>query len=212
MRNVHLKPEEGDVNSRNFLISAAVGSAATLLFDPTTGRRRRALIGDKLVHAGRVTRNRLGTATGDISNRARGLTAAARHRASDDQVDDATIAGRVRARLGRACSHPRAVDVFVWNGSVTLRGLILAAEVTDVVEAVTAVPGVTNVINELEPHVDSDGIPSLQGNGRRTGWNLSPRRWSPITRTLVGAGIVAGVIAARRSRRRSDEISYADAF
>ena len=201
------------MNSRNILISAAVGSAATLLFDPTTGRRRRALIGDKLVHAGRITRSGLGAATRDISNRARGLTAAARHPTSNEQVDDATIADRVRARLGRVCSHPRAVDVFVWNGSVTLRGLILAAEVTDVVEAVSSVPGVTNVINELEPHVDSNGVPSLQGNGRLAGWTLSPRRWSPVTRTFVGAGIVAGVIAAaRRSRRRRDEISYADAF
>ena len=199
------------MNSRNILISAAVGSAATLLFDPATGRRRRALVGDKLVHAGRLTRRGVGALARDLSNRARGLTAVARRRTADGQVDDGTIAERVRARLGRACSHPRAVDVFVWNGSVTLRGLILAAEVTPVLEAVATVAGVTNVINELEPHAVRDGIPALQGNGRDAGWALAPRRWSPATRTLVGVGIAAGVLAAaRRGRGRRDEISYAD--
>jgi hypothetical protein len=59
-------------------------------------------------------------------------------------------------------------------------------------------------VNELEPHEDALGIPSLQGEGRRAGSSLDimQRNWAPATRALVAAGAVAtGVYLASVARR-----------
>jgi hypothetical protein len=119
-------------------------------------------------------------------------------------VDDETLVERVRARLGRACSHPHAIDVYARDGEVTLRGPILAEEVDQVIAAARRVRGVRAVINELTPHRSADGVPSLQGRGRVPGSSLDffQSRWAPATRALVGAtALASGIYAMTQARR-----------
>ena len=194
------------MNTRDVLAGAGVGAAAALILDPAAGGRRRALVRDKAVRATRVTRNGLDATARDLAQRTRGIVAATRGRLSHEQVSDAVLVERVRAKLGRASSHPRAIDVDARNGEVTLRGPILAHEVDGLIRTVAQVRGVESVISELEPHETSQGVPSLQGEGRLAGdrIDLLQGRWSPTTRALVGAGLLAaGVYLARYARRAS---------
>ena len=178
------------MNTGNLLVGAGLGAALAYMLDPNTGNRRRALVRDQLTRAGRKTRDGLDATARDVANRSRGVAAATRARLRSQHVDDDTLAERVRSKLGRASSHPRAIDVHVEDGNVTLRGPILERETTDVLAAVSNVRGVRAVTNELETHHSSDNIPSLQGEGRLAGSRLTP---SPTTQALLAAGVATGV-------------------
>jgi len=58
-----------------FLLGVAVGALAMLIMDPQQGRRRRALVRDKLVHAGHVSRDFIESRSRDLRNRAQGVVA-----------------------------------------------------------------------------------------------------------------------------------------
>ena len=192
------------MSTRDLLTGAAVGAALLFVLDPNRGAKRRAMVRDKLLRAGRVTSEGAGATARDMTNRARGVAATLRGRLSDENVSDEVLRERVRAKLGRASSHPRALDVDVQDGSVTLRGPILASEVRDVRAVAASVRGVQGVVDELEPHETAAGIPSLQGEGRVAEPTLGvlQHRWSPTTRTLVSAGALAiGAWAAASVRR-----------
>jgi hypothetical protein len=192
------------MNTRDLLAGAGIGAALAFMFDPQGGGRRRALVRDKAVRATRKTRDGLDATARDIAHRTQGVVAATRGRLSREQIDDERLVERVRSRLGRACSHPRAIDVEARDGEVTLRGPILAEEVNDLLAVTAAVRGVGSVVNELDPHESPEGIPSLQGNGRVAGPSLDimQRNWAPATRALVTASVVAtGVCLAAYARR-----------
>jgi hypothetical protein len=192
------------MSTRDLLTAAAAGAALLFVLDPNRGAKRRAMFRDKLVRAGRVASEGAGATARDMSNRARGVAASVRGRFSDEKVSDEVLRDRVRAKLGRSSSHAHALDVDVRDGSVTLRGPILASEVRDVMAVAAAVRGVQGVVDELEPHGTAAGIPSLQGEGHvaQPTLDILQRRWSPTTRTLVSAGALAiGAWAAAHARR-----------
>ena len=192
------------MDNRMFLGGMAVGAALAMVFDPNSGGRRRALIRDQVVRGAHLTARGADATVRDMANRARGIAAATRGRLWSEDVDDPRLIERVRAKLGRVCSHPHAIDVDVREGEVTLRGPILAEEVKDVLDMAASVRGVHSVVNELEPHETSEGIPSLQGLGRRAGPSLDvlQSNWAPATRALVGAAaLAAGGFALAYSRR-----------
>jgi hypothetical protein len=190
------------MNTRDVLAGAGIGAALAFLLDPNRGNYRRALIRDQVTHAARITRDGLDATARDVSNRTRGIAAATRGRFSHGPVGDEKLVERVRAKLGRACSHPRAIDVYARDGEITLSGPILAGEVTRLLSVVSSIRGVRNVRNYMESHDNAD-VPSLQGEGRlaEPSWNLAQRDWAPATRALVTASIVAGVGLAAYARR-----------
>ena len=146
-----------------FLTGFALGAVFMYAFDPDGGRRRRALARDKFVRLNHKTRDGLDAAARDLSNRAAGSFAEARRRFRPNQPDDDVLVERVRAALGRAVSHPRAIDVEACAGIVRLCGPILTHEVSPLLSAVESVPGVCHIDNQLEPHDQPGSIPSLQG-------------------------------------------------
>jgi hypothetical protein len=191
------------MNTRDLMPGAAIGAALLFVLDPNEGARRRAMLRDKLVRARRVAGEAAGATIRDMSNRARGIAASVRGRFGENVSDD-VVGERVRARLGRASSHARALDVDVRNGCVTVRGPILSSEVRGVLAVAAGVRGVQGVVDELEPHETAAGVPSLQGEGRvaRPTRDILQRRWSPATRTLFTAGALAiGAWAAARARQ-----------
>jgi BON domain len=201
------------MHARDLLIGAAAGSALMFMLDPSTGTRRRALARDRMTRATRKTRDGLEAAARDIGNRASGLAATTRGRWSDEAVDDATVVERVRAKLGRVCSHPRAIDVDARDGRVTLRGQVLFPEMRAVVATALAVRGVGSVDNQLEAYDTAEGVPGLQGEGRTAGrlLNLRPRTWAPGTRAMVGAGVIGTAMwMALKAARSARDLTLAD--
>jgi len=179
---------------RNALLAGA-GLGAVLMFmsDPDRGARRRALVRDKAVHGARVGRRAIAATATDLANRTRGVAANAWGGISSTSVDDRQLIERVRAALGRACSHPRAIDVAALDGEVTLRGDVLTSEAEPVLAAARSVRGVKDVFDDLDKYAGADGIPSLQGRGRlgESSLDLFQRRWAPATRALVGMAAIA---------------------
>jgi hypothetical protein len=66
------------VDRYSFLAGIAAGAALTFILDPSSGRRRRALVRDQFVHAGHKTRRVAEGTAKDLSNRARGVVAETR--------------------------------------------------------------------------------------------------------------------------------------
>ena len=188
----------------SLLSGVALGAALVFVLDPDRGSRRRALVRDKIVRGSRLTGEALDATVRDMQNRARGIAATARGRLRHEEVDDTRLVERVRARLGRVCSHPHAIDVEVRDGEVTLRGPALADEVHSLLTTAASVRGVHAVVNDLEPHDSPDGVPALQGDGRLAGssFDLLQRNWAPATRALVSvAAVAAGGLAYAYTRR-----------
>ena len=184
------------------LVAAGLGASAMYLLDPARGRRRRRLLADKLVHAAHVVSDEAGTTRRDLANHARGLAAAARRPFAGDDADDAVIRERVRAELGRAVSHPAAIDVSVNDGCVTLSGAVLSDEVASLLDQVSKVHGVREVEDVLDRHERAGSVPSLQGSSRKPArrFELQQENWTPTARLLTG--IAGGLLVARALRAR----------
>ena len=189
------------MNQSKLLIGVGVGAAIAYMLDPNRGRRRRALVADQVRRASGKTRDAIDATMRDMTNRAVGIAAATRARLAHDDVDDATLIERVRATLGRVCSHPRAIDVEVDDGNVTLRGPLLKSELDTVLGGVAAVRGVRSVNNELEQHVSAEGVPSLQGSSNVAGPTLDVFAAELGTRH-AGAGCSGRTCRDRRLYRR----------
>jgi len=174
----------------------AAGAALAYWGDPERGARRRALVKQKAVHVMKEASCAAGVTARDLAHRSRGLLAEARSRyraieakAHGEKEDDAVIDGRVRARLGRVCSHPGAIEVKCQDGRVELKGPILAHEVDQVLRGIFKVRGVREIDNDLQPHVMARDVSALQGGKEVAGTRpeLLQRSWSPATRVIAGA-------------------------
>src|SRR5918994_685929 len=133
------------------------------MMDPDRGKRRRALVRDKLARATHKAPEAISATARDISNRVRGLTAEASSAFSSEDVSDEVLVARVRSKLGRIVSHPSSIEVAANQGRVVLTGPILAHETNDLLTCVRAVPGVREVDNLLDAHKQAGDVPGLQG-------------------------------------------------
>ncbi len=192
------------MNLTTLLKGIGLGAGAMYLFDPQFGRRRRAELLDQVDHTKHCTTDFLYKAQRDLSNRAAGVAAETTSLWDSSCPEDQVLTARVRAKLGRYCSHPHAVKVFCQEGKVTISGPILAGEVEGLLKAVRAVRGVRRVENELEAHQQAGNISSLQGGQPPQGEQLNflQQTWNPTTRIfsqLLGLTLLAKGLAGRSS-------------
>ena len=192
------------------LVGMGIGASLMYFLDPNGGGRRRALVRDKVVHAGHVVSETADATSRDVANRVAGVAARIRGARHREPVDDRVLAERIRAQLGRVVSHPRAIDVDVSDGVVTMRGAILQSEVERMCDAVAHISGVREVVDELDAHTSAEHVPALQGGREQAGpWH---RPWSP-TRQLVtclaataGLGLIATAAGAPARRAGRDDL------
>ena len=169
-----------------------VGLGAGLMYwtDPRSGRRRRAVTQDKFRHALHEVELGAGVVMRDLLHRARGYFFETQSRFRREEVDDKTVEARVRAALGRVCSHPHALQISVTVGRVRLEGVILKAEHSKLLSRLRRVPGVLDVIDHLEVHKQLGNHPKLQGGVVKKGDRpeFLQRNWSPAARFVGGLG------------------------
>lgn len=190
------------MNARaNWLAGLGLGAGLVYFLDPQGGNRRRARVRDKLTHAAHEAGDAARTTSRDLTQRLQGVAAEARARLTREEVEDARLVERVRAKLGRHVSHPRAIDAEARDGRVTLRGPILEREARRLVAAVRRVRGVREIADELERHATADGVPALQGGSPPPGDrpDVMQRHWAPATRLVVGG---AGALLAMNGTMR----------
>lgn len=193
------------------------GVGLMYLFDPRSGRRRRALLGGQVNRGLRQGRDFAQKVRADAGNRARGLYRQSRSALHRGAADDEILAERTRAVLGRVCSHPGALEVTCQDQVVHLSGDILSDEVQLVLHGVRNVRGVKDVANELRVHESAESIPALQGEAKPHGTALPEYlqdNWAPAPRVLagtVGLGLLASAFGAPRANVGTAALGFAGA-
>ncbi len=192
-------------STKALLGSAVLGAGAMFLLDPSSGRRRRALLGDQATHVAHSVVDALDTTSRDAMNRSQGLRALSDSWLQYEEVSDARVAERVRARIGRLVGHPGSIEVTVEDGCVRLSGPVLAHEVTRLLASVQSVRGVHSLESALDIHEEAGDEPGLQGGpgAKPAEIEFLQERWSPSARLLVGA---TGVGLAAYGMARRDPI------
>jgi hypothetical protein len=189
--------------NRELAFGAGLGIGTGLMYvlDPERGKRRRALLRDKLVWLQRKTGDCMEVTARDLSNRASGIAASIQSRVSSEEINDDVLVERVRSKLGRIVSHPGAIEVTAYDGNVALSGPILEDEVAGLLSCVKWIPGVKNVNNNLEVHEEAGNHPALQGGRERQGhqFEFFQENWSPAARVVAGlAGASLAVYGGTR--------------
>jgi uncharacterized membrane protein len=185
-----------------WMCGLACGAGAMYFLDPGRGRRRRALIRDKAYKLFNRSGDAVDATARNLRDEASGFAANLRSRFRREQdVPDDVLTARVRSEMGRATSHPHAIEVVSSSGDVTLRGPVLREEVNQLLCAVRGVRGVNHVNNELQAHDEPGNVPGLQGGTRRPGRRSAFMRnnWSPAVRCAVGTG--GGILAIAGAAR-----------
>ena len=178
--------------SRNLVAALMLGAGAMYLFDANRGARRRALLRDRGRHALRRVGEEAGKKARHLRNRARGVAAEARNRASHgDPVSDDLLAERVRAVLGRVVSDASAVAVTVSEGRVRLTGTIELNELNPLLHAVERVAGVEEVHDALT-------VRQLILPERRS-YRSPGRRLLTGVAGMVGMALLQRALAGRRA-------------
>jgi hypothetical protein len=143
----------------------AAGAMAMYFFDVVSGRRRRALLRDKIVGAGHDAAYFAQAKGKRAVDHMRGVFAT-RHLdrvTRTEPLSDQQLQYRIRARLGRVVSHPKSVHVDVNQGRVSLTGHILSKELDKLLNEVRHNVGVVAVDNQLVCHDSAAHISELQG-------------------------------------------------
>lgn len=188
--------------TNTFLTGTALGAGMMYMLDPTRGKRRRALLRDKAVHAEHELGATAGKTFRDLRYRAQGIIAEIRSGLTRArEVEDEVLVARVRSALGRVVAHPASIAVTCSGGSVFLSGDVLQGEADQLIETVRGVEGVRSVSNWLHSWHSAEHISALQGGRPRTGRQseLWQKRWSPTTQLFVG---VAGSLLSLYSIRK----------
>jgi hypothetical protein len=180
--------------------TAGAGAALMFFLDPDEGNRRRAFVRDTVFHLGKGSSDSFGKAARDLGNRTKGIVSEVKSRMMERSEADEVLAERVRSKIGRFVSCPRAIEVRARNGVVTLKGDVLRSEARRAMAEACMVRDVVDVRNDMKTHLDESGIPGFkrEGGERRFG----RRRQSPGVRLALGAAggalTVAGTILRLR--------------
>jgi uncharacterized membrane protein len=187
----------------NWLTMTGVAAAFAYYWDPDLGRRRRSLVRDQLLHAFSKTGRAIDTTFRDVEHRLYGTYAELRGCLKGRDTSDEVVVDRVRSKMGRYVSHPSSLAVVARDGIVTLRGPILTHEVDDFLTAMKSIPGVVDIIDQLDPHETSEDISAFQGGVPRTGEPAEWRQeiWSPAAR--LAAGTIGAALMLNCATRRN---------
>lgn len=192
----------------NVLGALVLGAGAMYYLDPEQGRRRRALVADRVDSLSHDARDYLEGQRKRTADRVRGLMARARSRMRSEPPSDEQLHGQIRSRLGRAVSYPHAIETEVRQGRVILRGAILANEYNAAMVDLWAIRGVTGIDSQLTLHTDPSGVPGMQGKPHRT----RGRRLRNFARLAATVLAVVGGIGAGFGARRTQGMARAGAL
>lgn len=150
----------------------AATAVAVYYLDPEMGRRRRAMVRDKLDSMSHDASDYARTTGQRAADRVKGLAASARAPFSSGhsqmQDSDRQLRDRIRTQLQGLVSHPQAIEVVVNQGSASLRGQILASERDRLMSSVQAMPGVTHIDDRLEVHDEASSMTLVHGSEHAT--------------------------------------------
>lgn len=137
-------------NLMKLAIAFGAGALVMYMFDPVTGRRRRALAHDRALgeslDAAQFTQARAQR----VADRIRGAAVEAQARTSTDPVDDERLYARIQSKLGHLVERPADVQVEVLDSCAMLSGRVKASELPGLIAGISAIPGVEDVQSRLK--------------------------------------------------------------
>jgi hypothetical protein len=148
-------------------LGAGLATLGLALFEPTRGAARRAALREKTSSGLRRVREGTRGRLSDARARARGALHELRARFEEGEVSDSVLEERVRAKMGRAVSHPGALRVSAAQGCVEISGPVLADEAGELIDSIRGVRGVKDVVDRLDVHESAGNEPALQGAASR---------------------------------------------
>jgi osmotically-inducible protein OsmY len=146
-------------------LAAAGGALVAFLFDPVSGRRRRAQVGQRVPAFFRRRGRQLGRAAGHVSSDAYGAKQRLVHGRPEEKegaLNDPALARKVETEIFRDPDVPKGdINVQAHDGIVELRGEVPRPELIDeLVERTRQIPEVRDVENLL--HVQGTPAPMHQ--------------------------------------------------
>jgi osmotically-inducible protein OsmY len=151
MRNkISLRRDPPAGRARLLVVGSVIGIVWGRLFDPISGRRRRAMLRDRTAAVVR----RGGRKAGRFASYASGFAKRATHRREKPkEYDDATLADKIKSEIFRPADVPKGqININVQEGVVQLRGQVPSPEmIDDLEEQVRRIHGVREVENLLHP-------------------------------------------------------------
>lgn len=153
MRRPSLSMLQGNQTPARSALSTVLGAAAAFaagallmyLFDPNTGRRRRAVARDRGAAMGHGAAHLVQGKTKRAADQVRGALARTRDRLSTEPLDDELLHDRIRSKLGRLVDHPGSIEVHVHDGRVQLKGEVLDEELHHLIATLSSMRGVRNL-------------------------------------------------------------------
>ncbi len=149
MRNkISLRRDPPAGRARPLVVGTVIGIVWGRLFDPISGKRRRAMLRDRTGAFFRRGRRKAGRFT----SYARGFAKRATHlREEPKDYDDVTLVDRIKSEIFRPADVPKGqINVNVQNGLVQLRGEVAQPQLIEDLEAqVRRIHGVRDVENLL---------------------------------------------------------------
>lgn len=147
-------------------IGIGYGAGMMFLLDPAMGRRRRALIRDKMIRARNKVRWFLGQQVRNAIHNLQGAFAETRAKVQEGPISDDLLEQRVRAQIGHVVSHAGSLEIICRDGQVTIRGPVLAGERDRIEDRLKETRGVHGFKLELREAEQPGSIPGLQGESR----------------------------------------------
>jgi hypothetical protein len=148
--------------------SLALGAGLIYLFDPRSGRTRRAWLRDKTLRYTNETGEFFRKAGRHLANNLRGTYHEGKRAVTSGgggaSVDDRTLQERIRSSLGRVSNRVGGMNVQCSAGRVTLVGVAPADDMDAILTAVLGVRGVHSVDNQLRPQTIPEGMPFGSSN------------------------------------------------
>lgn len=142
-------------------LAALIGAALAYLFDPQSGRRRRATLRDRSAALLRRGTRQAAHAGRGVAAEAYGVSQKVRHlREEPKEYDDVTLAQKVQSEIFRDPAIPKGqINVNAEDGIVVLRGEVDRPELMEeLVERTRKVQGVRDVQNLL--HLQGSPVPA----------------------------------------------------
>jgi hypothetical protein len=149
--SVRRDPKKG--RARLLALGTLIGIVVGRLFDPISGRRRRAELRHRTAALFRRGGRRAGRFGRHAGSYARGMTRRVTHaHEGAKDLDDATLADKIRTEIFRPADVPKGqINVNVQEGLVQLRGEVPQDLIHDLEAQVRRIEGVREVENLLHP-------------------------------------------------------------
>jgi uncharacterized membrane protein len=195
------------------LIGIALTAGITYLLDPTSGRRRRAVVREQVEKAAHKLNDGTRATRADLADRAQRLAGQCKSQAKSlagqaksmagsvasqaksivkpDPTRDDIVAARARAALRRKLSDSSSIGVVADQSRLMLHGYVRPQEHETVRECLRDVAGTREVLDHLIER-DSGNGDSAPRSLRR--FDLSREQWDAAPRFLIG-GLGAALIA-----------------